>query len=76
MRRSAQYRLQAGKDGALDLGHVEAALDEMLFSGGSLNKRLLGGDVDDTPFADGCPVASFRERLRLTERLHRPSCTA
>lgn len=46
MRRSAQYRLQAGKDGPLDLAHVESALDEMLFSGGSLNKKLLGGQVE------------------------------
>jgi len=47
MRRSAQYRLQAGDDGPLDLIHVESALDEMLFSGGSLNKKLLGGDAAD-----------------------------
>lgn len=46
MRRSAQYRLQAGNDGPLDLAHIESALDEMLFSGGSLNKKLLGGEVE------------------------------
>ncbi len=46
MRRAAQYRLQAGTDGPLDLAHVESALDEMLFSGGSLNKKLLGGEVE------------------------------
>jgi len=43
MRRSAQYQLQAGGDGALALERVESALDEMLFSGGSLNVKLLGG---------------------------------
>src|SRR5207247_10983540 len=32
MRRSAQYRLQGGKDGPLELVHLESALDEMLFS--------------------------------------------
>jgi hypothetical protein len=30
----------------LDLVHVESALDEMLFSGGSLNKKLLGAEVE------------------------------
>jgi hypothetical protein len=41
MRRSAQFLLESGEQ---DLGerHVEAALDEMLFSGGSLNAKLLG----------------------------------
>jgi hypothetical protein len=43
MRRSAQYQLQAGRGGALTIADVEAALDEMLFSGGSLNVKLLGG---------------------------------
>ena len=46
MRRAAQYHLQAGKDGSLDLAHFESALDEMLFSGGSLNKKLLGGEIE------------------------------
>jgi cell division protease FtsH len=46
MRRSAQHRLQAGHDGPLDLIHVESALDEMLFSGGSLNRKILGGQVE------------------------------
>ncbi len=43
MRRSAQYQIQSRQDGTLKLEHVEAALDEMLFSGGSLNVKLLGG---------------------------------
>jgi hypothetical protein len=46
MRRSAQYRLQGGGEGPLQSAHVESALDEMLFSGGSFNKKLLGGQVD------------------------------
>jgi AAA+ superfamily predicted ATPase len=45
MRRCAQYLLQSAGDGVLALEHVEAALDEMLFSGGSLNVKLLGGAV-------------------------------
>jgi len=46
MRRAAQYQLQAGREGALAIPDVEAALDEMLFSGGSLNVKLLGGAAD------------------------------
>ena len=42
MRRAAQYLLQSGDSGTLDIKHVEAALDEMLFRGGSLNLKLLG----------------------------------
>lgn len=43
MRRSAQYQIHAGATGALALEHVESAIDEMLFGGGSLNVKLLGG---------------------------------
>ena len=43
MRRSAQYHIQGRQNGVLKLEHVESALDEMLFSGGSLNVKLLGG---------------------------------
>jgi hypothetical protein len=43
MRRSAQFCLQDDHVGHLTLHHLTSALDEMLFSGGSLNVRLLGG---------------------------------
>ena len=39
------FHLPGGQDGALKLAQVESALDEMLFSGGSLNVKLLGGAV-------------------------------
>jgi ATP-dependent 26S proteasome regulatory subunit len=42
MRRSAQFLLEAG-DQNLRSSHVDAALEEMLFQGGSLNAKLLGG---------------------------------
>jgi hypothetical protein len=45
MRRAAQYFVQEDGGGELQLKHVEAALDEMLFAGGSLNVKLLGGDL-------------------------------
>jgi len=41
MRRSAQFLVEAG-DHSLNERHIESALDEMLFSGGSLNAKLLG----------------------------------
>lgn len=44
MRHSAQYCFQRGSDHRLAPADVEQALDEMLFSGGSLNLKLLGGD--------------------------------
>jgi ATP-dependent 26S proteasome regulatory subunit len=43
MRRIAQHFLEAGVRGPVTRDLAEAALHEMLFSGGSLNVRLLGG---------------------------------
>ncbi|MBL8211044.1 MAG: ATP-binding protein [Bryobacterales bacterium] len=43
MRRAAQFLLEIG-DTALHTMHLESALGEMLFDGGSLNRKLLGGD--------------------------------
>jgi hypothetical protein len=42
MRRSAQYCLQNGGDNVLKLQALDAAIEEMLFTGGSLNAKLLG----------------------------------
>jgi cell division protease FtsH len=47
MRRSAQFHLERDGSGCLDARDVEAALDELFFSGGSLNRKLLGGRIDD-----------------------------
>jgi hypothetical protein len=47
MRRSAQFLLERDGSGSLRLEDVEAALDELLFSGGSLNRKLLGGRIDE-----------------------------
>jgi cell division protease FtsH len=43
MRRSAQFMVRSGNTEELKATHVVGALDEMLFSGGSLNVKLLGG---------------------------------
>jgi AAA+ superfamily predicted ATPase len=42
MRRSAQFALLEGKDPILTLKSVDAALEEMVFIGGSLNLKILG----------------------------------
>ena len=43
MRRSAQFYLEAGNGGGLKPEFRDSALEDMLFSGGSLNVKLLGG---------------------------------
>jgi hypothetical protein len=43
MRRIAQHHLEARTDGDVSADTTESALHEMLFSGGTLNTRLLGG---------------------------------
>jgi cell division protease FtsH len=44
MRRSAQFHLERDSSRTLQTEDVTNALDEMLFSGGSLNLKLLGAD--------------------------------
>jgi AAA+ superfamily predicted ATPase len=46
MRRAAQFLVRSGGDGKLEAVHVEEALDEMLFAGGSLNVKMLGGAAE------------------------------
>jgi energy-coupling factor transporter ATP-binding protein EcfA2 len=48
MRRSAQFLLQAGRDKVLTVSAVDAALEEMVILGGSLNLKLLGA-TDSIP---------------------------
>ncbi len=43
MRRAAQFYIQDGNSGPLRLEELDSALEEILFSGGSLNAKLLGG---------------------------------
>jgi hypothetical protein len=43
MRRAAQFQFESGGEGALGQAEVDGALEEMLFSGGALNLKLLGG---------------------------------
>jgi AAA+ superfamily predicted ATPase len=45
MRRSAQFQLELGKDTVLQQLAVDGAVEEMVFVGGALNLKLLGGSV-------------------------------
>jgi ATP-dependent 26S proteasome regulatory subunit len=45
LRRIAQHHLETGGAGNVSRTTADAALHEMLFSGGVLNKRLLGGEA-------------------------------
>jgi cell division protease FtsH len=45
IRRSVQFQLERETAKSIEAQDVENALDEMLFSGGSLNVKLLGGNV-------------------------------
>jgi hypothetical protein len=44
MRRCAQFQIEFSRGSVLAQPAVDAALEEMLFTGGALNRRLLGGD--------------------------------
>jgi len=43
MRRCAQFQIESSRDSVLTQAAVDAAIEEMLFTGGALNRRLLGG---------------------------------
>ncbi len=52
LRRTAQHHLGAAHSGEISRETAEAALHEMLFSGGVLNTQLLGGAVGDAKSID------------------------
>ncbi len=52
MRRSTQFHLERSDTGCLEIQDVEAALDELLFSGGTLNRKLLGAKSEES---EECP---------------------
>lgn len=49
MRRSAQMNLEAAGQGRVALAEVDEALEDMLFGGGQLNRRILGGATVQDP---------------------------
>jgi hypothetical protein len=44
MRRCAQFQIESSGENALTQPALDGALEEMLFTGGTLNRRLLGGE--------------------------------
>ena len=48
MRRSAQFQIELTDDRVLRQSAVDAAIEEMMFIGGSLNLKLLGGAATET----------------------------
>jgi ATP-dependent 26S proteasome regulatory subunit len=49
MRRCAKFQIEFSRGNVLAQPAVDAALEEMLFAGGSLNRRLLGGEGVEQP---------------------------
>jgi hypothetical protein len=47
MRRCAQFQIETSAGSLLSKDAVDSALEEMLFAGGTLNRRLLGGEQAD-----------------------------
>jgi hypothetical protein len=47
MRRAAQFQFEIGEKGELKQSAVDNAIEEMVFSGGTLNLKLLGGSSTD-----------------------------
>jgi tetratricopeptide (TPR) repeat protein len=46
MRRAAQFQIERNGSDEMTLEDVDGALEELLFSGGSLNRKLLGGPAE------------------------------
>ncbi len=47
MRRAAQFQFEMGGNGEVQRGAIDGAIEEMVFSGGALNLKLLGGSSTD-----------------------------
>ena len=51
MRRTVQFHLEQNGTGQIGLHDIDNALEEMLFSGGSLNLKLLGAEAAERPIS-------------------------
>lgn len=48
MRRSAQFQIERDEDATeVTVADIDNALEELLFAGGSLNRKLLGAEIDE-----------------------------
>lgn len=52
LRRSAQFQIEAGGGSVLQQPAVDGAIEEMVFVGGALNLKLLGGSGDQARYKD------------------------
>ena len=48
MRRATQYAIARGSESEIEPGDIKMAVEEMLFSGGAFNRRILGA-LNDAP---------------------------
>jgi hypothetical protein len=61
MRRAAQFQLESAASELLLPASFEAAIEEMVFSGGTLNLKLLGGSETDLQPPERSPIAEIRQ---------------
>lgn len=60
MRRVAQFQFEIGGNGEVQQAAIDNAIQEMVFRGGALNLRLLGGSSADLSSAAGDPAPFSR----------------
>jgi ATPase family associated with various cellular activities (AAA) len=60
MRRAAQFQFEIGENGELKQSAVDNAIEEMVFSGGTLNLKLLGGSSTDLSSASDGQILPSR----------------
>jgi hypothetical protein len=68
MRRAAQFQFEIGEKGELKQPAVDNAIEEMVFSGGTLNQKLLGGRSTDLSSASEnqiCHHGNIRPGTRI-----------
>ena len=47
MRRAMQFHLERADSSTIEIQDVDSAIEELLFSGGTLNRKLLGAEIDE-----------------------------
>ena len=59
MRRAAQFQFETGGDAKLDQPAIDGAIEEMVFPGGALNLKLLGGSSAELSLTGEAPLRSL-----------------
>lgn len=68
MRRSAQFQIELGEGSVLQQAAVDSAIEEMVFGGGALNLKLLGGSSELLPEnVDGGKAGAAYEPIRYEQ---------